>query len=117
MRPYLDAASIYLCPIRTGGGTRLKVLDAFAMGKPLVATKLAVEGLGLTEGEHYLRAESAGEFVTQIERLEGNESLRRKLAAAGRALVEERFSWEVIGAHLQGAYLSAAHLDAARVAS
>ena len=107
VRPWLDAASIYLCPIRDGGGTRLKVLDALAMAKPLVATALAVEGLGLAEERHYLRAESPAEFVGQVSRLETDAALRRGLAEAGRRLVEQRFAWQVVGCALESAWLEA----------
>jgi glycosyltransferase involved in cell wall biosynthesis len=104
VRPYIDAASIYICPIRDGGGTRLKVLDALAMGKPLVATGLAVEGLSMVEEEHYLKAETPAEYVKQISRLENDPELRRRLAAAGRDLVVKRYAWTVIGEKLQRAY-------------
>ena len=104
VRPYLAAAAIYVCPIRDGGGTRLKVLDALAMAKPLVATGLAVEGLDLVEEEHYLRAETPVDTVRQIRRLERDPDLSRRLAWSGRRLVEQRYSWEVIGARLNQAY-------------
>jgi sugar transferase (PEP-CTERM/EpsH1 system associated) len=107
VRPYMQRASIYVCPIRDGGGTRLKVLDALAMAKPLVATRLAVEGLVLEEDRHYLRAETPAEFVAQIRRLEGNAGLRRHLAESGRQLVEARYSWDVIGRRLEEAYQGA----------
>ncbi len=107
VRPYIGAASIYICPIRDGGGTRLKVLDALAMAKPLVATGLAVEGLGLEEEVHYLRAETPAEYVRQIRRLEADVALRERLARAGRALVERRYAWEVIGGKLETAYREA----------
>lgn len=107
VRPYLDAASIYICPIRDGGGTRLKVLDALAMAKPLVATALAVEGLELEEEVHYLRAEEPADYVRQIRRLEGDDALRTRLARAGRALVERRYAWDVIGRELELAYQEA----------
>ncbi|RIK93448.1 MAG: hypothetical protein DCC71_24025, partial [Proteobacteria bacterium] len=111
VRPWLDDASIYLCPIRDGGGTRLKVLDALAMAKPLVATALAVEGLGLEAERHYLRAEAPHEWLAQVRRLESDAALRRRLAEAGRRLVARRFDWSVIGRALV-----AAHRDAARAA-
>ena len=104
VRPYMRAASVYVCPIRVGGGTRLKVLDALAMGKPLVATGIAVEGLDLVEGVHYLRAETPTEFVAQIERLELAADVRAALGAAGRRFVVERFGWNVIGRQLDRAY-------------
>lgn len=104
VRPYLEAAAIYVCPLRVGGGTRLKVLDALAMTKPLVATTLAVEGLDLEPERHYLPAQSPAEFVAQITRLERDGALRRSLGRAGRELVERRYSWQVIGERLEAAY-------------
>ncbi|HET7188428.1 MAG TPA: glycosyltransferase family 4 protein, partial [Gemmatimonadaceae bacterium] len=97
VRSYLQRASIYVCPIRVGGGTRLKVLDALAMSLPLVATAAAVEGLELIEGIHYLRAETAGDFITAIERLERDQALQRRMREAGRSLVVERYDWTRIG--------------------
>ena len=111
VRPYLDAASIYICPIRDGGGTRLKVLDALAMGKSLVATGLAVEGLSMVEEEHYLRAETPLEYVNQVSRLERDVTLRRRLARAGRELVVRRYAWDVIGEKLERAYAEHARRD------
>jgi len=110
VRPYLDAAAIYVCPIRDGGGTRLKILDAFAMAKPLVATALAVEGLDVEDGRHYLRAETPGEFVAQIRRLEGDAPLRKRLGQAARDLVVGRYAWDAIGRKLDGAYRQVARL-------
>jgi glycosyltransferase involved in cell wall biosynthesis len=104
VRPYMDEADIYVCPIRDGGGTRLKILDALAMAKPLVATGLAVEGLALIAEEHYLRAETAVEFVAQIGRLENDPGLCQALATAGQRFVQERFSWDVIGKELDDNY-------------
>jgi glycosyltransferase involved in cell wall biosynthesis len=115
VRPYLDAAAIYVCPIRTGGGTRLKILDALAMAKPLVATKFAVEGLGLTENEHYLGAETAADFTAQLERLAGDPGLRGTLSRNARRVAVERFAWDIIGEHLDSAYRDAV-AGAARVA-
>lgn len=104
IRPTVDRALAYVCPIREGGGTRLKVLDALAMAKPLVATAFAVEGLGLEEGTHYLRAETPDEYVVQITRLADEPVLRRALAEAGRDLVERRYAWSVVGENLERAY-------------
>jgi glycosyltransferase involved in cell wall biosynthesis len=107
VRPYMNQARIYVCPIRDGGGTRLKILDALAMGMPVVATGLAVEGLDLVEEVHYLRAEAAGDFVLQIHRLENDPGLCLAISSAGRSFVQERFSWEVIGETLARAYRQA----------
>ena len=77
------------------------------MEKPVIATALAVEGLELAEGTHYLRAETALEFVKQIERLEDHPGLRRALGSAGRRLVVERYDWRTIGRQLDVAYARA----------
>lgn len=107
VRPYFAGAQIYLCPIQDGGGTRLKVLDALAMGRPVVATSLAVEGLGLEPGIHFLPAETPQQFAQQVARLRSTAQLRADLATAGRHVVESRFSWSVIGHHLRRAYAGA----------
>lgn len=107
VRPYISAAKIYICPIKNGGGTRLKILDALAMGKPLVATGFAVEGLDLVEDQHYLRAENAAEFKAQIIRLENDSKLCLKFALAGRKFVTERYSWDIIGGTIEEAYQKA----------
>ena len=104
VRPYLDDAEIYICPIRDGGGTRLKILDALAMGKPLVATGMAVEGLDLVEEVHYLKAETAEEFLSQINRLECDSELCQAVATAGQRFVKEHYSWDVIGEKIATAY-------------
>jgi len=104
VRPYLDGAGIYVCPIRDGGGTRLKILDALVMAKPLVATGLAVEGLDLVDEVHYLKAETGEEFVAQIKRLENDHTLCRSLALRGQRFVEDRYSWDVIGEELARTY-------------
>jgi glycosyltransferase involved in cell wall biosynthesis len=108
VRPYLSAAEMCVYPIRDGGGTRLKVLDAFAMGKPLIATRLAVEGIEAVEEVHYLPAETADEFATRIRALAAQVESRRLLGREARALVERRYGWEQIGDRMLAAYDSAA---------
>jgi len=102
IRPYVDAAGIYVCPIRDGGGTKLKMLDALAMAKPIVAHPVACEGLDVAAGRHVLQATSPEEFVEQILRLVGDAPLRARLAAEGRRLVEARYDFKQIGAKLAG---------------
>ncbi|MGE0553651.1 MAG: glycosyltransferase family 4 protein [Gemmatimonadales bacterium] len=108
VRPYLEAAEIYVCPIRSGGGTRLKILDALAMERPVVATRVAVEGLAIVEGEHFIQAESPSEFAAAIDLLASDPERRRALGLAGRTLVEERYAWTVVGRSLERAYGKAA---------
>lgn len=104
VRPHVRGAEVYICPIRVGGGTRLKVLDALALGRPLVATRIGVEGLGLVDGEHYLEANDAAGFVAQISRLENDPALAVRLARAGRAFVVAHYSWDGIGERLGHVY-------------
>ncbi len=104
VRDPLEEASIYVCPIRDGGGTRLKVLDALAMEIPLVATGLAVEGLDLAEGEHFLRAETSRQFVEAVERLERDPALSTRLARSGRRRIEDRYAWPIVARKLEAVY-------------
>lgn len=115
VRPYMEQSQIYVCPIRTGGGTRLKILDAMAMGMPLVATAMSVEGLGLEEDRHFLRAESPDEFVEAIAELEQNDRLRKRLAIQAREEAVARFSWSTIGDQLNRAYQMAGDNPCGRV--
>ena len=104
VRPHVRRAATYICPIRVGGGTRLKVLDALALGRPLVATRIGVEGLGLVDGEHYLEANDVAETVRQVNRIEGDPRLATRIAESGRAFVLQHFSWDGIGERLGRAY-------------
>lgn len=104
VRPVVGAAEIYICPMRDGGGTRLKVLDALAMAKPLIATGVAVEGLGLVPGKHFILAETAREFADGVRRLSADATLRAEVGAAGRGHVETHFGWPAIGAKLQRSF-------------
>ena len=104
VRPYLEESAVYVCPILDGGGTRLKVLDALSMKRALVATKLAVEGLELVPGRHFLAAETPAEFVDSILSLREDPSKREALGDAGREFVEAKYSWSLIAGHLSDAY-------------
>lgn len=103
VRPYISGSAIYICPIQVGGGTRLKILDALAMERPLLSTGLGVSGIGLVEDVHYLRAETPAEFLHQVNRLEQDVSLARDIAARGAAFVRENYGWQVIGDRLVAA--------------
>lgn len=87
---YRRAAAVAV-PLREGGGTRIKVIEALAVGRPIVATAKAVEGLGLEPGTHYRRAETPREFAAALEHLLADPAAARALAARGGAFVEARF--------------------------
>jgi glycosyltransferase involved in cell wall biosynthesis len=90
--PYLDRASVFVAPIRRGGGMRVKVLEALAAGKAVVASPLAAEGLEVT-GQLVL-AETDEEFVTAISRLLAEPERRRELAERARSFALDRLGWE-----------------------
>jgi len=89
VRPYIHQASAYVIPLRVGGGTRLKVFEAMASGCPVVSTSIGVEGLDLTEGIHYINAETPDEFAAATLRLLNDPSLGQKLSRAARDFVEK----------------------------
>jgi glycosyltransferase involved in cell wall biosynthesis len=103
VHPYLAASDIVAIPLFEGGGTRLKALEAFASGLPVVSTTKGVEGLGVRDGEHVLIADTAEAMAAQVARLAADAPLRRRLADAAFALVQQRFSWDAVGARVQGA--------------
>lgn len=90
---FYRAATVLLAPIRAGSGTRLKLLEAFSSGLPVVATGLAAEGLAVQGDEHLLLAESSGALAQATVRALVEPDLRRRIAAAARHLVEERYDW------------------------
>ena len=104
IRPYIDQSEVYICPIRDGGGTKLKLLDAMAMGKPIVTTTIGAEGLEVRNGEHVLIADDPETFGKRICLLFENEDLRYGLTRNGRRFVEKHYAWEVIGKDLLTAY-------------
>lgn len=97
VRPLLAQATVALAPIFGGGGTRLKILEAWASGTPVIATSKGAEGLDAVAGEHLLIADDAASFAASVVAVLSNDALRARLSRAGRRLVEERYDWNVIG--------------------
>lgn len=100
VRPYLHRAAVYVCPIMDGGGTKLKILDALAMGKALVSHPVACEGIDVEDGRHVLFAREPAEFASRIALLLRDPERRRTLARNSRAFVESRYSYRSIGRKL-----------------
>lgn len=109
VRPHIDRAVIYLCPMRDGGGTRLKILDAMSMGKPIVSTSKGCEGIDVTPGENILVADSPEEFVSQIILLLSDSKLQDRIGKQARLLVENKYSWNIIGNTLNNIYKNLTH--------
>jgi polysaccharide biosynthesis protein PslH len=116
VRPLMDGATLLVCPIRDGGGTKLKLLDAFAMEKCVVAHPVACEGLEVTPGRHVEFAESAEAFVTSIRHLLQQPRARAQMGQAARRLVLERYAFAEIGARLAELFESLATPGAGAVA-
>lgn len=107
IRPFVMKSAVYVCPIHEGGGTRLKILDAMAQGIPLVATNVAVEGIGVCDREHALLADDAAGFAEQVIEVFGNPEVGRRMADAAYGLVATNYGWESIGRRLRSVYESA----------
>jgi polysaccharide biosynthesis protein PslH len=104
VRPWMQTATVFVVPLRTGGGTRLKILEALAAGRAVVSTSLGCEGLEVTPGQDILVADEPAAFADAVVRCVRDPALRASLGVAGRALVEQRYRWEAIGAGLADFY-------------
>jgi glycosyltransferase involved in cell wall biosynthesis len=109
IRPSMARGAVVVCPIQEGGGTRLKLLDAMAMGKAVVSTAVGAEGLAIVPGRDMLIATDEEDFAAQIETVLRDGALRARIGGAARAMIEARYSWRSIGAALDEAYDCAYH--------
>ena len=96
VRPLIASAWISLAPIRVGGGTRLKILEAMASGTPVVATTKGAEGLQVTDGEHILLADTPNQFANAVLRLLQDGDLHQRIADNSCRLVRRLYDWSVI---------------------
>jgi len=101
IRPYVAGSTLSIVPVRSGGGTRLKVLESLALGTPVVSTSKGAEGLAVTHGKDILIADEPADFAEAVLRLLDDVGLRQRLAVNGRRLVEERYSWDAIALELE----------------
>lgn len=108
VRPLMGEAACHVVPLRTGGGTRLKILNAWAMGKAIVSTSVGCEGLAAVDGDNILIRNRPDEFADAVIEVLGNPQLRRDLGARGRATAERFYSWEAIGQPMLDTYLGIA---------
>ena len=106
IKPYFARATVFVVPLRIGSGTRLKILEALAMGKAVVSTTVGAEGLDLGIGEEILIADEPKAFAEAVLRLLTDASLRRRLGEKGRARVERDYDWRSIGEKLLRLYES-----------
>jgi polysaccharide biosynthesis protein PslH len=104
IRPYVSRAKCFIVPLRVGGGTRLKILDAWALGKALVSTSAGCEGLVKRHGENILIADSPQDFAAAVGKVLDDDALRRRLEEGGRRTVEEHYDWSAIGVPMLDEY-------------
>jgi sugar transferase (PEP-CTERM/EpsH1 system associated) len=106
VRPFYHGALAAIVPLRTGGGTRLKILEAMAAGVPVVSTPLGAEGLPAVDGENALLVDSGDihGWVDRLASLANSPTRRAQLTAAGLLLVQNRYDWEMLGAKLRATY-------------
>lgn len=117
LRPHLASASVVIAPLRIGGGTRLKVLEAMAMAAPVVSTSLGAEGIAVTSGREVLLADTAETLAAEVIRVLRDDALAAELGAAGRRLIETSYDWRASARALVALYRRAipAHRRADRV--
>lgn len=106
IRPYVRDAGCYIVPIRFGGGTRIKILDAWAMGNAVVSTSIGCEGLDARDGENVLIRDDPAAFAAAVREVLVDRRLRSLLGSVGRRTVEDMYSWESIGKNLVARYLA-----------
>jgi glycosyltransferase involved in cell wall biosynthesis len=103
-RPYIVSASVVVIPLRMGGGTRLKLLEAFALQAPIVSTPLGAEGFEVASGRELLLADEAGSFARSIVELINDRARANRLGQAGRSLAVERYDWQRIVPMFEAVY-------------
>jgi glycosyltransferase involved in cell wall biosynthesis len=106
VRPFITNATISVVPLRVGGGMRLKILEFFALGTPVVSTTVGAEGIDVKQDADIILADQADEFVNGIVQLIRDPQRRVRQALAARTLVETHYSWEAVGVALHNAYTS-----------
>jgi glycosyltransferase involved in cell wall biosynthesis len=104
VEPYIDAATAVIVPLRLGGGTRLKIVEAMSKAKAIVSTRVGAEGIDVVNGESALLADDPHTFANHVENVLGDAALAQRLGSAARKLAEERYSWPALVSQLEGFY-------------
>jgi glycosyltransferase involved in cell wall biosynthesis len=105
IRPYIAGAQVFVIPLWVGGGTRLKVLEAMAMKKPIVSTTIGCEGINVKHNESVLFADAPAEFADAVVRLFNDPVLRTRISTAAHTIVTQNgHTWRDIGQRLEEVY-------------
>jgi len=103
VRPYLAESGAMAVPLRIGGGSRLKILEALACGLPVVSTHVGAEGLLLTPGEHYVQADEVDMAAALVQSIRQPVEAQA-MAARGRRIVQDTYDWGSLAAKLEAAW-------------
>jgi sugar transferase (PEP-CTERM/EpsH1 system associated) len=104
MRPWVAGASVYVVPMRMGGGVRLKVLQAMSMARPIVSTAMGAEGIAARPGLDMLMSRTPSEFAASVLQLLRNPDMSARLGSSARELVTTRYSWDKLLPTLDSIY-------------
>jgi glycosyltransferase involved in cell wall biosynthesis len=103
-RPIISRSAVFIVPLRVGGGTRLKILNALSMGKAVVSTTIGCEGLTVTNEENILIADAPEGFANAVVFLLKSPEIRKYLGRQGRILVKNRYDWQIISSKMNNMY-------------
>jgi glycosyltransferase involved in cell wall biosynthesis len=92
--PYLRRGQVFICPVRLGGGFRGKILEAMALGRPVVSTRLGAEGIPAASGENIILADRPEDFAKGILDLIGNPNIYQRIQNNARKLMEDNYAWD-----------------------
>ncbi len=109
VHPYIAGATVYIIPLRVGGGTRLKVLEAMAMQKPIVSTTVGAEGFPVVNGKELVLADDPAAFAHAVLKLLESPTLRAKLALAGQTFARASYGWDMLVPQLERIYQQSPH--------
>jgi glycosyltransferase involved in cell wall biosynthesis len=104
VEPYIDRASAVVVPLRLGGGTRLKIVEAMAKSKAIVSTRVGAEGIDIVHDQHALLADDPRAFADHVEQVLSDGALAKRLGQAARGLAESSYSWPALVARLERFY-------------
>ncbi len=109
VRPYIQKSSVYVVPLRMGGGTRLKIVEAMAVNKPIVTTSIGCEGIDVQDGESLLVRDDPSSFANAVIELLHDKQKRERLAACGYEVAHMRYDWTIISRRMEECYENIFH--------
>jgi glycosyltransferase involved in cell wall biosynthesis len=106
VRPFYREAVAQIVPLRVGGGSRLKILEAMAAGVPVISTTLGAEGLHVTDNVNIMLADTTDAMCRALDALMDNANYRESMIVAARVLVQKQYDWSALGTALYGTHQS-----------